>query len=312
VRNSGDSDATSVISNLYSAVPDLLKIYDGAASYADVAVNGQQMSAAPHFEVTLSPSATCGQWLGATMGIAGDGFDVGSALTMEIGVYEGDRPSTDTPLTIPKSAPDGVNSFLNVGSSFPVTDVNVSVDIDHNDISQLRLVLYSPDNTLVILHDFSGAGVSGLNTTYDTLTATATGSMNDFVGLDPQGNWRLKIVDNVGGGTPAGTLQSWTLHFTSDIPFDCHPVGCGEAVPPAVGDTLVVEKTGASDVQVTWTGVGAADYNVWRATDPELRTATFAGASGGATSLVDTDGQTLPGLCYYVVRSVNGCRWESP
>jgi subtilisin-like proprotein convertase family protein len=311
LRNSGDADATTVAGNLFSAIPDVLKVYDGTASYSDIVVNGQETSVAPHFEVTLEPNASCGDWLGANMAVTGDGFEVGSGLTLEIGQYEGDRPSTDTPISIPKTT-DGVWSFLDVPSTFPVTEVDVTLNIAHADISQLRVVLYAPDNSLVILHDHTGAGVSGLNTTYDELTEPAVGSMQDFVGVDPQGSWRIKVSDNVGGGTQAGTLQDWTLHFKSDIPFDCNPVSCGEAVPPAVGDTVIVDKSGVSDLQISWSGVGASDYNVWRSTDRQLKTATHAGASGGATSLVDAGAQSLPGVCYYVVRSVNSCRWESP
>ena len=55
---------------------------------------------------------------------------------------------------------------------------------------------------------------------------------------------RLRVIDDVGGGTPVGSLDGWTLHFKSDVPWECNPVGCGEAVPPAVGDTLMVDRSG--------------------------------------------------------------------
>ena len=138
------------------------------------------------------------------------------------------------------------------------------------------------------------------------------GSMDSFLGVDPQGTWRLRVQDLVSsGGGGDGTLQGWTLQFKSDIPFDCNPVSCGEAVPPAVDDTLMVHKSGASDVDVAWSGVGASDYNVWRSTDRRFTKAVHVGASGGATSLIDTGAQALPEVHYYLVRSVNGCRWES-
>ena len=89
-------------------------------------------------------------------------------------------------------------------------------------------------------------------------------------------------------------------------------MGCGDGVPSAVGNTLVVGKSGSSDLQFTWGGVGESEYNVWRASDGAFRTATFVGATGGATSLVDGGAQSLPGIHYYVVRSANSCRWESP
>jgi subtilisin-like proprotein convertase family protein len=193
-----------------------------------------------------------------------------------------------------------------------VTEVNVSIDIDHDDISQIRVVLYGPDNRLIFLHDQTGDGVSGLHTTFDELTDPAMGSMDDYVGIDPQGTWRLRVQDYVSGGSAGdGTIQGWTVHFKSDVPFDCNPVSCGEAVPPAVGDTLTVSRSGVSDVQISWNGVGSSDYNVWRSTDRRFSKAGHRGASGGATSLVDSGAQTLPGVHYYLVRSVNGCRWES-
>jgi len=313
LRNAGDAAATSVIGDLYSAYPDLLKVYGNTTSYADMPVGAHADSAAPHYEVTLEPSATCGQVLGASMSISGSGFEVGSGFTLDIGEYEGNTLSSDTPLTIPRNNTTGANSYINVPSTFPLTKVNVTVNIDHTDIGELDVLIYPPGGTTapVYLHNNSGAGVSGLHTTYDLLTPVdGPGHLDDFVGLNPQGNWRLKVVNS---GNKNGTLVDWTLHLKSDIPFDCNPVSCGEAVPPAVGDTLTVAKSGASDVQVSWSGVGgASNYNVWRSQDRAFHSASFAGASGGGTSLVDTGAQNLPGVHYYLVRSTNSCRWESP
>ena len=307
--NSGDAAATSVLGDLYSAYPDTLKVYGGTASYADMTVGAQADSASPHYEVTLEPSANCGQILGASMAIEGAGFESGSFFTLDIGKYEADYPSPDTPLTIPRN--DNANSYINVPTSFVITEVDATVNIDHNDIGDLQILLYPPGaaNPPVYLHNQTSVGVSGLHTTYDDLTEPdGPGSLDSFLALDPQGNWRLKVINN---GNRNGTLENWTLHLKGESPFDCNPVSCGEGVPSPVGDTLMVDKSGASDVQMTWTGVGASNYNVWRSADPQLRTAAHAGATGGATSLIDSGAQTLPGAHYYVVRSVNSCRWES-
>jgi subtilisin-like proprotein convertase family protein len=310
--NAGDADATSVIGDLYSAYPDLLKVYGKTSTYADMAVGAHADSAAPHYEVTLEPAATCGQVLGASMKITGSGFEVGSGFTLDIGEYDGHTLSSDTPMAIPRNNTTGANSYINVPTSFPLTGVTVTVNIDFGDIGDLDVLLYPPGGTNppVYLHNNSGAGTSGIHTTYDTLTPVdGPGSLDNFVGLDPQGNWRLKVVSN----NKSGTLENWTLHLESDIPFDCNPVSCGEAIPSAVGDTLTVAKSGASDIQVSWSGVGgASDYNVWRSTDRAFHGSSFAGSSGGGTSLVDAGAQNLPGVHYYLVRSTNSCRWESP
>jgi subtilisin-like proprotein convertase family protein len=314
LRNVGDAPATSVLGRLFSAYPDSLKVYGGAASYADMAVGGLSGSAAPLYDVTLEPSAACGQVLGATMQITGNGFEVGSAFTLDIGTYEKDYPSTDTPLTITRNNPSGVNSLISVPASFPLTEADATINIDHANIGDLEVIFYRPGslNPPVYLHNNTGVGVSGIHTTYDELTAPdGPGSLDTFIGGETQGTWRLKITNP---GNKLGTLQNWTVHLKSNTPFNCNPVGCGQGVPPAVGNTLLLGKPSAADVQFTWTGVGAASYNVWRSPDAVgFGGASLVGASGGATTLIGAGEQSLPGVVtFYEVRSVNSCRWESP
>ena len=67
----------------------------------------------------------------------------------------------------------------------------------------------------------------------------------------------------------------------------------------------------AAILAVLWNGVGVADYNVWRSSDRQFTKASHVGATGGTTSLVDPGAQALSGVHYYLVRSVNSCRWES-
>jgi subtilisin-like proprotein convertase family protein len=310
LRNAGDAPATSVLGSLYSAYPGLLKVYDGSASYPDMAVGAQGDSAAPHYDVTLEPAAACGQVLGATMDITGDGFDVGSAMTLDIGTYAKSYASTDTPKTIPVTGSIGISSYINVPVTFPLTEVDVTVNIAHPNIGNLDVLLYRPGTgPPVYLHNNSRPGVSGIHTTYDDETAPdGPGSLADFVGSDPRGDWRLKIVNS--GST--GTLQNWTLHLKSNIPFNCTPKSCAQGVPPEVGGTLRVARSGATDIRLDWTGVGAADYNGWRSSDAQFTSAKHIGTSGGATTLLDGGAQSLPGMHYYVVRAVNSCRWESP
>lgn len=312
LRNAGDATATSVLGQLYSAYPNTLKVYDGTASFPDMAVGAQGTSVSPHYEVTLEPSASCGQILGAKMRITGNGFDVGSAFPTDIGTYQKDYPSTTTPVTIPRNNTSGVTNTINVPVTFPMTEADVTVNIDHPNIADLDVLFYRPGTTStpVYLHNNTRPGVSGIHTIYDELTQPdGPGSLDDFIGGEPQGNWRLKAVNT---GNTNGTLQNWTIHLKSSIPFNCHPVSCGQGVPAAVGSTLTVGKSGAADVQIGWTGVGASNYNVWRSSDPQFGTAAFVGASGGAITLIDAGAQSLPGVHFYLVRSVNSCRWESP
>ena len=168
LRNAGDATATSVVGALYSAYPGLLKVYDGSASYPDIAVGSQGASAAPHYDVTLEPSAACGQILGATMDIAGNGFDVGSAMTFDIGTYGKNYPSTDTPKAIPTIGSTGISSYISVPVTFPLTEVDATINIAHPDVSALDVLLYRPatGTAPVYLHNNTDPGVSGIHTTY--------------------------------------------------------------------------------------------------------------------------------------------------
>jgi subtilisin-like proprotein convertase family protein len=313
MRNPGDAAATGIGAEMYSIYPELFAVYGANATFPDIPVGGQGSSIAPHFDVTMQPDASCGQVLGAGMEITGSGFAVESAFTIDAGLYEGDRGSEDTPMSIPKTTA-AIYSRATVTDTFPLTGVSVTVNIDHGDISELRVILQPPGGVAgVFLHNYSQPGVSGIHTTYPDLTAPdGPGSFADLVGIDPAGVWQLKIIDETGGGTRAGTLEDWTLHLKGSIPWDCNPVGCGEPVPNPVGDNLTVDKSGASDIVVSWNAAsGASEYNVRRARDGEFTTGTFVGSTA-STSLVDPGAQALPGAHYYLVRSVNSCRWESP
>jgi subtilisin-like proprotein convertase family protein len=215
-------------------------------------------------------------------------------------------------VSIPRNNTTGVTSTINVPVSFPLTEADVTVNIDHPNIADLDVIFFRPGatNPPVYLHNNTQPGVSGIHTAFNDLTTPdGPGSLESFIGGETQGSWRLKVVNT---GNTNGTLQNWTIHLKSNIPFNCHPAACGQPVPVAVGNTLTVQKSGASDVRLNWTGVGASNYNVWRSADAQFGSAIFAGATGGATTWVDAGALSLPGIHYYLVRSVNACRWESP
>ena len=124
--------------------------------------------------------------------------------------------STDVPQAIPDQDFAGVMSDLPVdGSSFVgvVADVNVSVDITHPDVSDLRVYLISPEGVYALLHD--EASGSDLVTTYDTLTEPAH-PLSIFKAKDPDGVWQLWVVDEGTGGV--GTVNGWSLEITTVTP----------------------------------------------------------------------------------------------
>jgi subtilisin-like proprotein convertase family protein len=124
-----------------------------------------------------------------------------------------------------------------------ITDVNVTIDINHTWVGDLEATLTSPDGTVVELFNRPGvpAGTFGcagndLDVTFDdeaTNTATdfenscgnlpaITGSfqstipMSNFDGETPTGDWTLTVVDNAGGDL--GVIASWTLDIEYSQP----------------------------------------------------------------------------------------------
>ena len=63
--------------------------------------------------------------------------------------------------------------------------------------------------------------MSGLHTTYNELTEPdGPGSLESFLALDPQGNWRLKVINS---GNKNGTLENWTLHLKGESALRLQP-----------------------------------------------------------------------------------------
>lgn len=112
--------------------------------------------------------------------------------------------ATALPASIPDDGPSGVTIQSNGPDWLPdtITDVLVGVNISHTWIGDLTVELTSPSHTTVTLHDGTGGSTDDLMTVYDTETTTAIGSMDDFDGENPEGEfWELFASDGGGGDT---------------------------------------------------------------------------------------------------------------
>jgi subtilisin-like proprotein convertase family protein len=138
--------------------------------------------------------------------------------------------SNDQDTTSQPVGPNGgtvTTSLMTVTNDIQVSDVNVTVNIDHTWVGDLTIDLIHPDtSTVVNLFDQTGDGDDDfVNTTFDDQATTPvtsgtapftgsfqpTGSLSDFNGLGSLGDWTLRITDNVNGD--GGTLNDWTLEL---------------------------------------------------------------------------------------------------
>ena len=149
-------------------------------------------------------------------------------------------------LSIPDNTPSGATSTGTVSAPAfaTITDVNLTIEIDHSSIGDLQATLTSPNGTTVVLFDRPGVPVSpfgcagnDLDVTFDdeaVNTATVfenlcgmvspaiSGSFQSsvplslFDGETPSGDWNLNVIDN--SNNDIGTIVSWTIDIEYDSP----------------------------------------------------------------------------------------------
>ncbi len=204
------------------------------------------------------------------------------------------------------------------GYARTIAEVDVTLDIFHQDPTQLIVELVSPQGTTVRLHDRSAGSGHGIETRFDRDTLPdGPGSMADFVGQSMQGTWTLRVQDVDGSGvTTDGYIRPRTLHFTVEGAFDCTPQPCAQPTPTAAPD-LRLTRAGSSppfDLALSWSAVAGAGYHVLQSVDPTFRSVVeLIGTTTTETTFTAQDGAaTTPALTFYQVRAVNSCHQEGP
>lgn len=107
---------------------------------------------------------------------------------------------------IPDNNPAGIQRNLSTTAGGNVVGVEVSVDITHTFVGDLRISLRSPAGTEVILRDKTGGSADDVIETYTPATTAPLGGM---VGEPASGSWQLSVSDRV--GQDVGKLNSWRL-----------------------------------------------------------------------------------------------------
>ena len=142
---------------------------------------------------------------------------------------------SDTPeLSIPDGDPAGVSTAIPVvltglaGKSWAaVSGLTVDIDLSHTWIGDLIIDLTSPTGTTVRLHDRSGGNNDDISGNYPTtLMVDGPGSLDDFLGEDPAGDWILFVADSI--SPDDGILHTWGLHLwlpdvLADVPATTLP-----------------------------------------------------------------------------------------
>lgn len=135
--------------------------------------------------------------------------------------------ATDGPVALTDATSSRVgttNIAINVTDSFTISDLNVSLSIDHTYVSDLRIRLIAPDGTSVQLVNRRGGSSDNIRLTLDDEATTSVSSasvlngvyrperlLSAFDGKNSAGRWTLEIADVA--RLDAGTFNNVQLQF---------------------------------------------------------------------------------------------------
>jgi subtilisin-like proprotein convertase family protein/subtilisin family serine protease len=153
--------------------------------------------------------------------------------------------SADVNKNIPDNTAAGITSDLVVSASGNVSTVNLSLNIAHTYIGDLKVSLISPAGKEVVIHNNTGGSSDNI-----VLNQMA---VDGFAGVAAAGTWKLKVVDSASADT--GKIVSWSLAIatTGGTPVPQTATFSSTDVPKSIPDNnaagvlsnLTVAATGA-------------------------------------------------------------------
>ena len=112
-------------------------------------------------------------------------------------------------MDIPDNDDNGILDVIDCDQQINLDSISIGVDINHTYIGDLRITLFSPTGTDVVLHDRNGGNSDDLITTFDI---NNTPGLNSLKGQSAEGAWALLIQDMAAVDT--GTLNRWSLDIS--------------------------------------------------------------------------------------------------
>jgi subtilisin-like proprotein convertase family protein len=253
LANAGSGPTTNLVATLLSTGG--VQSPSGPQTYGAIPPDGSTISRTFSFV----PTGTCGGNVTATLHLQDGPFDLGNVtFTLRLGTVVGATygPFANTAsISIPNSGiATPYPSSINVsGISGTVTKVTASLfGMNHTFPSDIDILLVGPAGQKVILMSDADGGtdIINVNLTFDDAAASVIGAtvvsgtfrptnvgtgdtfpapapaapygaaLSDFNGTNPNGAWRLFVVDDAGGdlGSIAG---GWRLSFQTADPVCC-------------------------------------------------------------------------------------------
>lgn len=161
-----------------------------------------------------------------------------------------DNELNDTATPFGTAGNNPVESVITINNNVKITDLNVKVNIQHTYVKDIIMSLIAPDGTEVILaKENGGSGHNFTNTVFDDDASTSIaagkapftgsfkpiGKLSNFNGMNPTGDWKLKLVDTY-LAADSGKLINWSIDY-------CHEsMSTTDVEYIKTGNLLIVDK----------------------------------------------------------------------
>ncbi|MFP6694756.1 MAG: cadherin-like domain-containing protein, partial [Pirellulales bacterium] len=183
--------------------------------------------------VTYTPAAgfTGDDSFTYTVGDGNGGSDTATVSVAVVPPQQTDTFTSNQQVAISSSGTPTVTSTLDVsGVSGGVLDVNVSIDITHTWVADLKITAIAPDGTRVSLVDSRGsAGDDFSGTIFDDQATTSISagaapfsgsytpeaSLSVLNGTNVNGTWTLEVVDQA--NQDGGSINGWSVVIASEV-----------------------------------------------------------------------------------------------
>lgn len=155
----------------------------------------------------------------------------GAAAGLEI------RKVVTVNIAIPDNSASGIESVLNIPEHGRLISIAAKVDITHSFRGDLVVALVASNGAAVELQRRKGGPQKNLHATFD---AASTPGLRALAGIDPAGDWRLRVQDLA--PVDVGTLDRWELAMACERPPNSeHSDSAGVTIPD--DDPQGVERT---------------------------------------------------------------------
>jgi M6 family metalloprotease-like protein len=111
---------------------------------------------------------------------------------------------------IPDNRPAGVTDSITLAGTGTVQEIELTVDITHTYVGDLRVVLLSPTGRRAVLHNRTGGRADDLHL---RLASGPGSALVPMIGQPVTGDWSLRVTDNARVDT--GTLDHWSLRVAT-------------------------------------------------------------------------------------------------